>query len=106
METAQRLDQKKVYREPDGTTPVEVAAEQAGSRFRRLIVNMVIYARHIQHVRILFMMARMPCGERNSSSLSMTARMRVSCSRSVMENRRRRLWPAVSMQAMCSVRSL
>src|SRR5580765_6012022 len=58
METAQRLDQKKVYWEPDGTAPVGIAAEEAGGGFRRLIVNLVIDAGHIQHVRLLFMMTR------------------------------------------------
>src|SRR4029077_3585536 len=48
----------KVYREPDGTAPVGVAAEEAGGRFRWLVIDLMIHAGHIQHVRIFTVIAR------------------------------------------------
>ena len=58
METAQRLDQQKIHREPYRPAPVGVAAEKPCGRFRRLIVNLMVYSGNIQHVRMLFVIAR------------------------------------------------
>src|SRR5579859_7298211 len=58
MEAPKGLDQKKVYREPDGAAPVGVAAEKAGGRFRRLVINLVIYAGHVQHIRMFTVITR------------------------------------------------
>src|SRR5438270_2335918 len=58
MKAAQRLNQQEIYGEPDWAAPVGVAAEQSSSRFRGLIVNLVVCSGNIQHVRMRFVIAR------------------------------------------------
>src|SRR5215470_7536857 len=49
----QRLDYEKVDRKPDGTSPVRVSSKQSGARFGRLVVNAVLLAAHVKHIRII-----------------------------------------------------
>ena len=52
MVLLQRLDQQEIEREPDGTAPVRVSAEQAGRRFRRRVVEREFLAVELQHERM------------------------------------------------------
>src|SRR5262245_62502478 len=42
MKLLQRLDDEIVHREPDRPTPVRVGPEEAGARFRRLMVHQLL----------------------------------------------------------------
>ena len=57
IELLQRLDQQEVHGEPDGATPVRIAAEQSRRGFARLVVDAVLVALHLHDVRAILVEA-------------------------------------------------
>src|SRR5436309_12854996 len=57
IEALQRFDEQEVHRKPDRTAPVRVAAEQAAGGLRRLVVDPMPAPLHVQHVRVLGVVA-------------------------------------------------
>src|SRR5262245_35557874 len=53
MKLLQGLDQQEVDREPDRPPPVRVAAEESSGRFGRLVVDAVLDAADIEHIRTI-----------------------------------------------------
>ena len=58
MKLLKRLDQQKVYREPHGSAPVGVPAEQPGGRVRRLIIHPMLHPIHMEQVGMVLVEAR------------------------------------------------
>ena len=85
MELLKRFDDQEIDREPDGPSPVRVAAEEPGLRLRRLIIDSVFIPIQSQRVRAdpdgMRESERIPYGERNSDSSSMMLSTRRSRSR-------------------------
>ena len=52
------LKDEEVYREPDGPTPVRVAAEEAGSGFARVIVDAMLDSTNVEDIRIILVKLR------------------------------------------------
>ena len=65
---------QEVDRQPNGSAPVRVAAEQVGGGFARFVVEAILLAIELHHQGIFQVIARderIPYGERNSASSSM-----------------------------------
>src|SRR5689334_1723699 len=58
MELLQGFDQQKIYREPDRSTPVGIAAEEPRGRFAWLVIDAILVAVSAQNVGMLTMDAR------------------------------------------------
>ena len=99
---AERLDQQVVDREPHGTAPVGVAAEQVARRLGGLVVERAVTPSRSDVERVLAMMpadsARRPWSDRNSSGSSIGARIRASLVWSTIDSIRQ---PACAGDAMC-----
>src|SRR5262245_39913182 len=54
----QRLDQKKINREPDRPAPVGIPAEQPAARLRRLVVDPMLHSIYRQDIRVVAVIAR------------------------------------------------
>src|SRR5207248_11567334 len=54
----QGFNQQKIDRKPDRPAPVGISAEQAGCRFRRLVIDALLIAVDRQTVRVLVVIAR------------------------------------------------
>ena len=82
VQLEQAAQDDEVHREPHRAAPVRVAAEHAGVGLGRQVADLVAAGRpsrtRTAASRWRREIARMPCGPRNSSSSSMTARIRRS----------------------------
>src|SRR5260370_874959 len=57
MKPPQGFDDQKVDREPDGSAPVGVAAEQAGVGLTRLVADLIAHPREGQFIRMVEVVA-------------------------------------------------
>src|SRR5262249_44801241 len=53
MKFLERFNEQKIYREPDRSAPVGVAAKQAGARLRRLVIDPVLHAIRLERIGMI-----------------------------------------------------
>src|SRR5215831_982565 len=58
VEIQEPADEQHVHREPDGATPIGVAAEETARGFGRLVVDAIDVATHRERVRVVPVIAR------------------------------------------------